>query len=370
MSETSTSSSMSVTPPPGRSSVSQKHVTFVSWERMGVFQPPEDKDAALFPTTFGGRWALIHRPAPAMSGLGAHIWISFSPDLRHWGDARVLLAARHGGWWDANKVGLGPPPLLTKNGWLICYHAVRVTAAGSIYRLGLALLDREDPTIVLARANEWVFGPQAPYERSGDVPDVVFPCGWILREDGDTLHVYYGASDSVVCVAVLAQYPAAREDHVGHVARALVGSLGAEHPLVGAGEHDGRVLPVQKCQPEAVDGSSRGHADGVVADHEPFFVRSGGGPSPTLLASHHPPWRAASRTRASPQWRRSGLNEIQMSGHQSRHRRRRSWISAQRPPKVVGNKAASLSSGGWRTPIRSQLTKSRVCGRTSGPAVE
>jgi predicted GH43/DUF377 family glycosyl hydrolase len=174
---------------------------FVHWERRGVLQPPEDKDAALFPTTFGGRWALIHRPAPAMSGLGAHVWISFSPDLRHWGDARVLLAARHGGWWDSNKVGLGPPPLLTKDGWLLCYHAVRVTASGSIYRLGLALLDRDDPTRVVARGNEWIFGPQAPYERSGDVPDVVFPCGWILREDGDTLHVYYGAADSVVCVA-------------------------------------------------------------------------------------------------------------------------------------------------------------------------
>ena len=174
---------------------------FVHWERSGVLQPPEDKDAALFPTTFGGRWALIHRPATAMSGMGAHIWLSFSPDLRHWGDARVLLAARHGGWWDANKVGLGPPPLLTNDGWLICYHAVRFTASGALYRLGLALLDNDDPTKVLARGNEWVFGPNAPYERSGDVPGVVFPCGWILRDDGDTLHVYYGAADSVVCVA-------------------------------------------------------------------------------------------------------------------------------------------------------------------------
>jgi predicted GH43/DUF377 family glycosyl hydrolase len=160
---------------------------FVQWERSGILQPPEDKDAALFPTTFGGRWALIHRPATAMSGVGAHIWLSFSPDLRHWGDARVLLAARNGGWWDANKVGLGPPPLLTKDGWLLCYHGVRVTVSGALYRLG--------------RGNEWVFGPNAPYERSGDVPGVVFPCGWILRDDGDTLHFYYGAADSVVGVA-------------------------------------------------------------------------------------------------------------------------------------------------------------------------
>jgi len=174
---------------------------FVSWHRRGVLQPPEDKDAALFPQCFGGRWALLHRPAPAMAGLGAHIWISFSPDLHHWGDSRVLLPARRGGWWDANKVGLGPPPLLTKDGWLICYHGVRTTASGSLYRLGLALLDRDDPTKVLARGNEWVFGPREPYERNGDVGGVVFPCGWVLRDDGDTLHMYYGGADSVVCVA-------------------------------------------------------------------------------------------------------------------------------------------------------------------------
>jgi len=174
---------------------------FLHWERHGVLMTPDDKDAALFPSTFGGRWALIHRPSPAVPGLGAHIWLSFSPDLRHWGDSRILLAARRGGWWDANKVGLGPPPLLTTDGWLLCYHGVRVTASGSVYRLGLALLDRDDPAKVLARGNEWVFAPHESYERTGDVPEVVFPCGWILRDDGDTLHLYYGAADSVVCVA-------------------------------------------------------------------------------------------------------------------------------------------------------------------------
>lgn len=174
---------------------------FVQFERRGVLQPPEDKDAALFPTTFGGRWALLHRPAPVMAGLGAHIWLSWSPDLRHWGDSRILLPARRGGWWDANKIGLGPPPLLTPHGWLLCYHGVRVTASGSVYRLGLALLDRDHPDMVVARGNEWVLGPDAPYERAGDVPDVVFPCGWILRNDGDTLDMYYGAADSTVCLA-------------------------------------------------------------------------------------------------------------------------------------------------------------------------
>ena len=174
---------------------------FVTFERRGVLQSPEDKDAALFPRTFDGRWALIHRPAPSMANLGAHVWMSWSPDLVHWGDARVLLAARRGGWWDANKIGLGPPPLETPQGWLICYHGVRTTASGSIYRLGLAMLDLEDPRTVLMRGDEWVFGPDALYERSGDVPDVVFPCGWLVEDDGDTLRMYYGAADSTIGLA-------------------------------------------------------------------------------------------------------------------------------------------------------------------------
>jgi predicted GH43/DUF377 family glycosyl hydrolase len=173
---------------------------FATFERRGVLMSPEDKDAALFPRTFDGRWALIHRPVPT-SSLGTHVWLSWSPDLRHWGDAAVLLPARRGGWWDAHKVGLGPPPLLTAAGWLVCYHGVRVTASGSLYRLGLALLDRDHPDRVLARGNEWIFGPHASYERQGDVPDVVFPCGWILRDDDDTLDMYYGAADSTVCLA-------------------------------------------------------------------------------------------------------------------------------------------------------------------------
>jgi predicted GH43/DUF377 family glycosyl hydrolase len=174
---------------------------FESFKRCGTLMPPEDKDAALFPHTFGGRWALIHRPVATQPRHAAHIWLSWSPDLRHWGDHTILLAAREGAWWDAHKVGLCPPPLLTERGWLLLYHGVRVTAAGSVYRLGLALLDAERPDRVLARSSEWIFGPQAPYERAGDVSDVVFPCGWLLQDDGDTVLLYYGAADTSVCLA-------------------------------------------------------------------------------------------------------------------------------------------------------------------------
>lgn len=174
---------------------------FRTYERRGVLMPPEDKDAALFPRRFEGRWALIHRPVAMTPRHTADIWLSWSPDLRHWGDHAVLLAAREGAWWDAHKIGLCAPPLLTSDGWLLLYHGVRVTAAGAIYRLGLALLDTEHPATVLARSNEWILGPDAPYERTGDVSQVVFSCGWLLLDDGDTLRIYYGAADTSVCVA-------------------------------------------------------------------------------------------------------------------------------------------------------------------------
>ena len=174
---------------------------FRSYEPRGVLMPPEDKNAALFPRRFDGRWALIHRPVATTPRQTADIWLSWSPDLRHWGDHAILLGARDGAWWDAHKVGLCAPPLHTDEGWLLLYHGVRLTAAGSIYRLGLALLDADDPRRVLARSSEWLLGPDAPYERTGDVGQVVFSCGWLLREDGDTLRIYYGAADSSVCVA-------------------------------------------------------------------------------------------------------------------------------------------------------------------------
>jgi predicted GH43/DUF377 family glycosyl hydrolase len=174
---------------------------FESFERRGTLMPPEDKDAALFPHTFDGRWGLIHRPVAIQPEHAAHIWLSWSPDFRHWGDHTILVPARQGSWWDAHKVGLCPPPLLTGRGWLLLYHGVRVTAAGAVYRLGLALLDAERPDRLLARSNEWIFGPEAPYERRGDVSDVVFPCGWLLADDGDTVLLYDGAADTSVCLA-------------------------------------------------------------------------------------------------------------------------------------------------------------------------
>jgi predicted GH43/DUF377 family glycosyl hydrolase len=172
---------------------------FVHFDRLGPVMPPDDKDAALLPAKINGRYAMLHRPAATAAGLGCHIWLSYSADLKHWGDHQIVLRARRGGWWDANKIGLSPPPLRTAEGWLVMYHGVRMTVSGGIYRLGLALLDLEDPSKVLLRGDEWVFAPEEVYEREGDVHDVVFPCGWIA--DGDDLRVYYGAADTTIAVA-------------------------------------------------------------------------------------------------------------------------------------------------------------------------
>lgn len=168
--------------------------------RMGPVMPPDDKDAALFPHRFDGRWIMIHRPAPLIGS--AHMWMSYSPDLRHWGDHAVLLEARDGAWWDAGKIGLGPPPLATSAGWLVMYHGAHPTASGPIYRVGLALLDFEHPEVVLRRSDEWVMAPTASYETVGDVDKVIFPNGWVLDEAADRLSLYYGAGDSAVCLAV------------------------------------------------------------------------------------------------------------------------------------------------------------------------
>jgi predicted GH43/DUF377 family glycosyl hydrolase len=171
---------------------------FRNFERYGVISPPEDKDAALLPRQIGGYWALIHRP---VGPFGAHIWISYSPDLRHWGSHKLILEARRGAWWDANKIGLSPPPIETPEGWLMIYHGVRQTPSGALYRLGLALFDLETPERCLLRGDTWVFGPEESYEREGDVNNVVFPCGYTIEPDGNTLHLYYGAADTSVALA-------------------------------------------------------------------------------------------------------------------------------------------------------------------------
>ena len=171
---------------------------FKIFKKMGALLPPEDKDASLFPRRFGKQYVLIHRPIVRGE---AHIWISLSPDLIHWGEHKVLIPRRNG-MWDSSRVGLGTQPIKTPEGWLIIYHGVRKTAAGSLYRVGLALLDLEKPWKLIKRSDEWVFGPSEHYEFIGDVPGVVFPTGAVLDKKTKELRIYYGAADTNVGLAI------------------------------------------------------------------------------------------------------------------------------------------------------------------------
>ncbi len=175
---------------------------FRTFERHGALVPPDDKNAALFPRKINDRWALLHRPTSARpGGTHPHIWMSFSPDLHHWSQPHSIIGTRPGAWWDRQRIGIASPPMETDEGWLLLYHGVRATVSGDLYRVGLALLDLDDPTRVIRRAAPWVLSPQAPYERVGDVPNVVFPCGHTLDPDTGDLRLYYGAADTSVAVA-------------------------------------------------------------------------------------------------------------------------------------------------------------------------
>jgi predicted GH43/DUF377 family glycosyl hydrolase len=183
---------------PGLSMATTKD--FQSVERLGMVKAPEDKNGAVLPRRVGGDFIMFHRPVTALTHR-ADIWLSRSKDLRLWHPPEPVLGARRGGWWDSARVGIGPPPLETPEGWLLIYHGVRETVAGALYRAGLALLDLEEPTRVLRRCAEWVLGPREEYELVGDVPGVVFPCGLLHDAATDELRLYYGAADTCIAMA-------------------------------------------------------------------------------------------------------------------------------------------------------------------------
>jgi predicted GH43/DUF377 family glycosyl hydrolase len=173
---------------------------FKHFEREGMVMPPHDKDAAFLPRRIGGHWSMIHRPTTP--GEDSHIWLSYSPDLKHWGEHKIILMTRRGAWWDAGKIGLSPPLIETPDGWLMIYHGVRHTASGSLYRQGLALFELENLEKCLLRSDQWILGPEEQYELVGDVGGVIFLTGYTRRDDGDTIYLYYGGADKCVAVAI------------------------------------------------------------------------------------------------------------------------------------------------------------------------
>lgn len=169
---------------------------FERLERVALITPADYRNVVIFPEKFNGRYARLDRPHSEISPWS--IWISFSPDLVHWGDTKVVIKpmAYH---WDEMKIGPGATPIKTDKGWLNIYHGVFKTMDGAVYRLGTALHDLQEPFRILGVADDWILQPEDDWEISGYVHNVVFCCGAVGEEDG-TLKIYWGGADSVMCV--------------------------------------------------------------------------------------------------------------------------------------------------------------------------
>ncbi len=170
---------------------------FKEFKRIGLVTEVDNKDAVLFPERINGKYVMVDRPG-GMGNARGDIWIEFSNDLIHWGGAKVLMTPQPG--WGSGKLGAAAPPIRTDAGWLLLYHGVRTTGSGRLYRVGAMILDEKDPAQVIAFTPHFIFGPEEVYERTGDVPNVVFPCGMII-EDNERIRMYYGAADTNISVA-------------------------------------------------------------------------------------------------------------------------------------------------------------------------
>ncbi|MCF7790779.1 MAG: hypothetical protein K9M56_02150 [Victivallales bacterium] len=159
----------------------------------GSISEPDTKAGVLFPEKINGRYARLDRPS------GGRIWITYSDDLVYWGSSEVLMSPR-AGYWDASRLGAAMPPIRFNNGscdWLMLYYGVKETSAGPLYRMGAAVLDADDPSIVKTRSNIPILAPREYYERVGDVNNIIYCGGGVL--EGDDLILYYGGANSCIC---------------------------------------------------------------------------------------------------------------------------------------------------------------------------
>lgn len=177
---------------------------FQSFERMENAFLPFNRNGVLFPRRVNGDYLMLSRPSDDGHTPFGDIYLSHSPDLVHWGRHRLVM--RKGGdetgqWWQRTKVGAGPIPIETPDGWVMIYHGVIDTCNGFVYSMGVAILDLDEPWRVLYRTNQHVLTPEADYETTGHVPNVVFPCAALYDQPTDRLAVYYGAADSCTALA-------------------------------------------------------------------------------------------------------------------------------------------------------------------------
>lgn len=157
-----------------------------------------NRNGVLFPRKINGAYAMLHRPSDLGHTPFGDIYYASSPDLIHWGRHRFVFGPRGG--WQSTKVGAGPVPIETDEGWLLIYHGVRTSCSGYVYSVGAAILDLEKPWEVRYRTRSYLLAPTEPYERVGDVPSVVFPAAAIV-DTKQRVTLYYGAADTVLAVA-------------------------------------------------------------------------------------------------------------------------------------------------------------------------
>lgn len=173
-----------------------KTTDFVEIERFSLITEADYRNVVIFPEKFNGLYARLDRPHSEISPWA--IWISYSPDLRFWGESKMIMKPMQY-HWDEMKIGPGAPPIKTSRGWLNIYHGVFPTMDGSVYRLGVALHDLQDPAKIIAVGDDWILQPDEPYEITGYVHNVVFTCGAVPENDGK-LKLYWGGADKVMCV--------------------------------------------------------------------------------------------------------------------------------------------------------------------------
>jgi predicted GH43/DUF377 family glycosyl hydrolase len=168
---------------------------FRSVERVSLISESDMRNVVIFPARFNGRYARLDRPHSEISPWS--VWLSWSPDLIHWGDSEVMMkpVPYH---WDESKIGPGATPIRTDRGWLCIYHGVFETMDGAVYRLGVALHELENPAKIIGVADEWILAPESPWEITGYVHNVVFSCGAVEDDDGD-VKIYWGGADTVMC---------------------------------------------------------------------------------------------------------------------------------------------------------------------------
>jgi len=173
---------------------------FAHFERVSICSEINNRNGVLFPEKIDGRYCRLERPFGGGETSPCDMWLSFSPDLVHWGEQRPVMMARpcH---WDHLKLGGGAPLIRVKEGWFCLYHGVSPSCDGSIYSLFGAILDYREPWKVLARSKAPFLFPEAHYEREGRVANVVFTCNAIPEPDG-TVKIYYGAADTCIGLAV------------------------------------------------------------------------------------------------------------------------------------------------------------------------